>query len=252
MTSLIALDGVISFLRLKDVTITCKRRWRSLSIGRSSSVQWRKVGRSWRLQMCFRRLLCFRIEIDQLHCVNCWVIIHCLSVSCTTINHLRWALVIWSSLQLTSKQWIITQQFTAGADLFLKYCVLSESSKISSAIYIMLFFPQHIFPIVLLRSVNPNQCTDWFSIFLFFMCTLSPFRFTCVLTTEISSQTSKTLEIFLKFWNQRLHTANLRRQNWHLYTTFTNFSMKYHLMCKVYTDVGGKKSYTVFVHLYTR
>ena len=29
-------------------------------------------------------------------------------------------LVIWSSLQLTSKQWIITQQFTARADLFLK------------------------------------------------------------------------------------------------------------------------------------
>ena len=25
------------------------------------------------------------------------------------------------------------------------------------------------------------------------------------------------------------------------YTTFTNLSMKYHLMCKVYTDVGGIK-----------
>ena len=25
------------------------------------------------------------------------------------------------------------------------------------------------------------------------------------------------------------------------YTTFTNFSMEYHLMCKVYTDVGGIK-----------
>ena len=71
--------------------------------------------------MCFRRLLCVRIEIDQLQCVNCWVIIHCLSVSCKMINHSRCALVIWSSLQLTSKQWIITQQFTAGADLFLKY-----------------------------------------------------------------------------------------------------------------------------------
>ena len=94
---------------------------RSLSIGGSSSVQWRKIGRSWRLRMCFRRSLCVRIEIDQLQCVNCWVIIHCLSVSCTKINHSRCALVIWSSLQLTSKQWIITQQFTAGADLFLKY-----------------------------------------------------------------------------------------------------------------------------------
>ena len=121
MTSSMALDGVTSFLRLKDVAITCKRMRRSLSIGGSSSVQWRKVGRSWRLRMCFRRLLCVRIEIDQLHCVNRWVIIHCLSVNCTKINHSRCALVIWSSLQLTSKQWIITQQFTAGADLFLKY-----------------------------------------------------------------------------------------------------------------------------------
>ena len=121
MTSFMALDGVTSFLRLKYVTITCKRMRRSLSIGGSSSVQWRKVGRSWRLRMCFRHLLCVRIEIDQPQCVNCWVIIHRLSVSCTTINHSRWALVIWSSLQLTSKQWIITQQFTAGADLFLKW-----------------------------------------------------------------------------------------------------------------------------------
>ena len=94
---------------------------RSLSTGGSSIVQWRKVGIRWRLRMCFRRLLCVRIEIDQLQCVNCWVIIHSLSVSCTKINHSRCALVIWSSLQLTSKQWIITQQFTARADLFLKY-----------------------------------------------------------------------------------------------------------------------------------
>ena len=123
VTSFMSLDGETSFLRLKHVTITCKRMRRSLSIGGSTSVQWRKVGRSWRLRMCFRRLLCVRIEIDQHHCVNCWVIMHCLSVSCPKINHSRCALVIWSSLQLTSKQWIITQQFTAGADLFLKSCI---------------------------------------------------------------------------------------------------------------------------------
>ena len=123
MTSFMSLDGVTSFLRLKDVTISCKRMRRSLIIGGSSSVQWWKLGRSWRLRMCFRRLLCVRIEIDQLNCVNCWVIIHCLSVSCTKINHSGCALVIWSSLQLTSKQWIITQQITAGADLFLKQVV---------------------------------------------------------------------------------------------------------------------------------
>ena len=44
MTSFKVLDGVTLFLRLKDVTITCKRIGRSLSIGGRSSVQWRKVG----------------------------------------------------------------------------------------------------------------------------------------------------------------------------------------------------------------
>ena len=119
MMSVIALDSVTSFSGLKDVTNTCKRM--CPTIGRISSVQWQKVGRSWRFQMCFRRLLCVRIEIDQLYCVIYWVIIHCLSVSWTKINHSRYVLVIWSSLQLTSKQWIITQQFTARADLFLKW-----------------------------------------------------------------------------------------------------------------------------------
>ena len=38
-----ALGCVTSFLRLKDVTKTHKRMRRSLSIGESSSVQWRKV-----------------------------------------------------------------------------------------------------------------------------------------------------------------------------------------------------------------
>ena len=36
-TSLMALDGVTSFLRLKDVTNACKRMRRGLSIGGSSS-----------------------------------------------------------------------------------------------------------------------------------------------------------------------------------------------------------------------
>ena len=40
-----------------------------LSIGGSSSVHRRNVGRSWRLQICFRRLLCTKIEIYQLQCV---------------------------------------------------------------------------------------------------------------------------------------------------------------------------------------
>ena len=58
-----ALDGETSFLRFLDVTNTCKRMRRGLSIGGSSSVQRRKFGRSWRLQICFRRLLCNKIGI---------------------------------------------------------------------------------------------------------------------------------------------------------------------------------------------
>ena len=46
MTSFVALDGVTSFLRLEDVTTSCKRMRRSLSIGGSSSVQWRKIGKA--------------------------------------------------------------------------------------------------------------------------------------------------------------------------------------------------------------
>ena len=140
MTSFMALDGVTSFfLRMKGATIRCNHIWHSLSIGGSSSVQWRNVRRSWRLRMCFRRSLCVRIEIDQLQCVNCWVIIHCLSVSCTKINHSRCAFVIWSSLQLTSKQWIIKQLFTAGADLFLKWSTLDLNYTYSGAIKVDIF-----------------------------------------------------------------------------------------------------------------
>ena len=69
-----ALDGVTSFLRFKDVTNTCKRMRRGLSIGGSSSVQRRKVGRSCRLQICFCRLLCNKNEIDQFQCVICCVL----------------------------------------------------------------------------------------------------------------------------------------------------------------------------------
>ena len=69
MTSFVTLDVVTSFLRLKDVINRCKRMRRGLSIGGSSSVRRRNVGRSSRLQICFRRLLCTKIEIDQLQCV---------------------------------------------------------------------------------------------------------------------------------------------------------------------------------------
>ena len=43
MTPFMTLDGVTSFLCLKDFTNTCKRMRLSLSIGRSSSVQWPKL-----------------------------------------------------------------------------------------------------------------------------------------------------------------------------------------------------------------
>ena len=62
-----ALDGETLFWRLKDVQNACKRLRNSPKFGGISSVQYRKVGRSWRLQICFHRLLWVRIEIDQLY-----------------------------------------------------------------------------------------------------------------------------------------------------------------------------------------
>ena len=111
------LDGVTSFLCILNIRITLtscvsqKYLW-------DSSVQWRKVGRIWGIQLLFHDFLCVRIELDKLYCMNCWVINHGLSLSCNT--H-----VIYCTLQLTDKPWFITQQFTARADLFLKYRVHS-------------------------------------------------------------------------------------------------------------------------------
>ena len=67
-----------------------------------------------------------------------------------------------------------------------KYCVLNESYKMSYAIYVSLLFLPHNIPIVSLSSVNPNQCTGCLFIFKFFMCTFILFRFTHVITTEIT------------------------------------------------------------------
>ena len=63
--------------------------------------------------------------------VNCWVIIHCLEVSCkvdhtTSCLEVSWKVDHTTSaerewyiyLQLTDKQWIISQQFNARAELF--------------------------------------------------------------------------------------------------------------------------------------
>ena len=46
MMSVMVLDSVTSFLRLIDVTYSCKRMRHSTTIGGIFSVQWRKVGRS--------------------------------------------------------------------------------------------------------------------------------------------------------------------------------------------------------------
>ena len=70
------------------------------------------------------------------------------SVSCTTITHSCCALVIWSSLQLTSKQWIITQQFTAGAIYFLnnKFTLVNLFSR---------------------NAQSPRTCVGWVLEFVF-------------------------------------------------------------------------------------
>ena len=48
MTLCMALDGIMSFFRLKDVTNTCKRMRRDLSIGGSSSVHGKRKESNFR------------------------------------------------------------------------------------------------------------------------------------------------------------------------------------------------------------
>ena len=116
----LTLDGVTSLFQVNNVKNACKRQRYSQNCWRDVFIRWRNVGRIWRIRLLFRRFLCVRIEIDHLLCVIYWMINHSLSDSCKTINHSRYSLVIWSTLQLTSKHWFITQQITARADLLLK------------------------------------------------------------------------------------------------------------------------------------
>ena len=46
MMTVVALDGVTSFLHIKNVTYSCEGMRNSPTFGRISSVQWQKVGRS--------------------------------------------------------------------------------------------------------------------------------------------------------------------------------------------------------------
>ena len=46
MTSVMALDGVMPFLRLKDVLNACERMQHSQTIGGNSPVQWCKGGKT--------------------------------------------------------------------------------------------------------------------------------------------------------------------------------------------------------------
>ena len=58
------------------------------------------------------RSACIQLRNRSAPAVNCWVIFHCLEVSCKedqiTSAQREWFIVV----QLTDKQWIITQQFT--------------------------------------------------------------------------------------------------------------------------------------------
>ena len=57
MTSVMALDGVTSFLFLKDITNTSKRVRHSRTIGGNSSVQWRKDAEDFKCVFFVQRVL---------------------------------------------------------------------------------------------------------------------------------------------------------------------------------------------------
>ena len=83
----------------------------------------------------------------------------------------------------------------------LKYYALNEIYTISSAINVSLLFLPHFNPIVLLSSVNPNQCTGCLFTFKFSTCTFISFRFPHVITTEITSLYPIYLKTVLKIHN---------------------------------------------------
>ena len=115
--------------RVNNVRNICKRQRYSQNCWRDFFILWRKVGRIWRIQLLLRRFLCVRTEADQHLCVICWVINHSFLVSFKKINHSRSALVIWSTWQLTSKQWFITQKITARGDLCLNFTASELKAK---------------------------------------------------------------------------------------------------------------------------
>ena len=59
----LTLDGVTSFLHVLNVRSICKRLRYNQTFGGIYSMQWRKIGRIWRIQLIFHRFLCVRIEI---------------------------------------------------------------------------------------------------------------------------------------------------------------------------------------------
>ena len=135
------------------------------------------------------------------------------------ILFIRWPINYFEMKMLNLSHYlciIYTRQKKKHGIQELKIVWVKWEWQISSLSTFLLFSLPHLFPIVLLRPVNQNQCTSRFSIFLFFTCTLSQFRFTSVLTPEISSRTSQTSKTFKKVWNLRLHIAHLRWRNWHM------------------------------------
>ena len=59
----------------------------------------------------------------------------------------------------------------------------------------------------------------------------------CQFDTKLQKCIRMGITIFQNFIGEVYHQIYGKKS----YTTFTNFSTKYHLICKVYTDVGGIK-----------
>ena len=100
------------------------------------------------------------------------------------INHSRCALVIWSSLQLTSKQWIITQQFTAGADLFLKYTAKVPKERCERW-HLCKCLPMVGLSYQLTYTIMCHDCYEHFS--LFYLTLLHSFASVWLLVTDVTA-----------------------------------------------------------------
>ena len=159
-----------------------------------------------------------------------FVITHCQPVVWRK-NHSR--CVIWCSLQMTSKQWIITQQFTATADLFIWQHQLvyfnnialntsNTSTKDSKDEYMIMYHTSPSRPFLAKRSTyssHPTAC--YYSTMLPIDRHVHYISYTCYFKSSI--KIIYTMSIAAWFWSLLCRTFSMLPLNQRTSATLKGF-----------------------------